>query len=108
MKRKNLAKKSAPVCPIAKVAEEIGDRWTILLIRDLLTGPKRFGDLQSSLLGISSRTLSSKLEHMTKNKFITRKSFSETPPRVEYSLTKKGQDLHSIAEAMRKYGKKHL
>ena len=101
-------RKPSQACPIAKVAEEIGDRWTILVIRDLLTGPKRFGDLEKSLSGISSRTLSNKLEHLVKNKFIVRKSFRETPPKVEYSLTKKGSDLHLVAEAMKKYGEKHL
>jgi DNA-binding HxlR family transcriptional regulator len=96
------------VCPIAKVVDFIGDHWTMLIIRDLLTGPKRFGDLETSLAGVSSRTLVKKLECLSENKFITRKSFRETPPRVEYSLTKKGAGLHGIAEAMRKYGEKHL
>ncbi len=102
------SKKTKNVCPIAKVADLIGDHWTILLIRDLLVGPKRFGDLESSLDGISSRTLCKKLERLEENRFIIRKSFRETPPRVEYSLTKKGKALHNISLAMKKYGEKYL
>ncbi len=108
MKATKTQKKKLAVCPIAKVAQEIGDHWTILIIRDLLTGEKRFGDLETSLSGVSSRTLCNKLDRLVKNKFIVRKSFRETPPKVVYSLTKKGAGLHFIAEAMRTYGEKHL
>jgi DNA-binding HxlR family transcriptional regulator len=105
---KSQKKENCASCPIAKAANLVGDHWIILIIRDLLTGPKRYGSLQSSLSGISTRTLGKKLEMLVDARIVVRHSFSETPPRVEYSLTKKGKDLHGIAEAMRKYGEKHL
>jgi DNA-binding HxlR family transcriptional regulator len=110
MKKKanNSKKTDCAVCPIAKTADLVGDHWTLLIIRDLLTGKKRFGDLEASLAGISSRTLTKKLETLVSNNLVVREEFSEKPPRVEYSLTSKGKDLHGISEAMRKYGEKHL
>ncbi len=105
---KSQKKENCDACPIAKTADLVGDHWVILVIRDLLTGPKRYGDLQASLAGISSRTLAKKLDMLAEAGIAVRREFSETPPRVEYSLTAKGKDLHGIAEAMRKYGEKHL
>ena len=105
--RKN-QKSACVLCPIAKTADMVGDHWTILIIRDLLTGTKRFGDLETSLDGISSRTLTKKLELLVTHGLVTRTEYSEKPPRVEYTLTTKGKDLHGISEAMRKYGEKHL
>ncbi len=102
------ANKTAAECPIAKTVDVVGDHWSMLIIRDLLTGPKRFSHLARSLSGISSRTLTQKLQSMSKKKFIVRREYSESPPRVEYTLTKKGSDLNDVAKAMRKYGKKHL
>lgn len=101
-------KTDCAICPIAKTADLIGDHWTLLIIRDLLTGKKRFGDLEQSLSGISSRTLTKKLETLVASALVVREEFNEKPPRVEYSLTTKGKDLHGISEAMRKYGEKHL
>lgn len=95
-------------CPIEKTADLVGDHWTLLIVRDLLTGQKRFGALEKSLDGVSSRTLAKKLDHLVEAGLVSRAYFKETPPRAEYSLTKKGKDLHGIAEAMRKYGEKHL
>jgi DNA-binding HxlR family transcriptional regulator len=109
MKKPALATKPAcNTCPIEKTADLIGDHWTLLIVRDLLTGPKRFGELETSLDGVSSRTLVKKLGCLTDEGIITRTAFKETPPRVEYTLTKKGKDLNGLAEAMRKYGEKHL
>ncbi len=100
--------KNCKSCPIARVADVVGDSWSILIIRDLLSGTKRFGDLESSLVGISSRTLTKKLLFLEEEKIISREEFQEKPPRVQYSLTKKGKELHTIVEAMRKYGQKYL
>lgn len=105
---KKIVKNDCALCPIAKVADLVGDHWTLLIIRDLLTGPKRYKDLSTSLSGISSRTLSKKLVLLEKHDMLTRTSYKETPPRVEYTLTAKGADLHDISEAMRSYGEKHL
>ena len=84
----------------------IGWRWlpiscSLLILRDLLERPQRFGDLQISLAGVSSRTLSNKLKRLEKEKLVQRKQFN-------YTLTKKGAALQDIVEAMRKYGKKYL
>jgi len=101
-------KKICGSCPIAKVADLVGDSYTLLIVRDLLLGPRRFGDLESSLTGISSRTLTKKLKTLEECGVIQREEFCEKPPRVLYSLTPKGLGLHDIAESMRKYGEKYL
>jgi DNA-binding HxlR family transcriptional regulator len=95
-------------CPVARVAKLLGDPCTLLIIRDLLTGTKRFGELESSLHPISSRTITNKLKLLEEHSIVVRKEFKEKPPRVEYSLTKEGKKLHAIIEDMRLYGKKFL
>ena len=101
-------KESCDECPIAKVTGLIGDHWSPLIVRDLLSGPKRFGDFSISLAGISSRTLTKKLQFLEKNMMIEREEYSEKPPRVEYTLTKKGREFNHVIEAMRTYGEKWL
>ena len=96
------------MCPIAVVVDLVGDAWTLLIIRDLFQGPRRFGDLEVSLEGISTRTLSAKLKELETNGLVDRTSFKERPPRVEYSLTKHGVELQGIITAMKKYGMKML
>lgn len=94
-------------CPIAKVADLVGDSCVILIIRDLLAHePRRFGDFVESLSGISSRTITKKLKHLEEHEIIERTEFSERPPRVEYSLTKKGHQLSALLGEMERYGKK--
>ncbi len=94
-------------CPIAKVADLVGDSCIILIIRDLLTKePRRFGDFIESLSGISSRTITKKLKYLEEHCIIKRAEFNERPPRVEYSLTKKGHQLSTLLKEMEKYGKK--
>lgn len=101
-------KHAAQKCPVAAVAELVGDPWIILLIRDLIVGPKRFKDLIVSLKGISTRTLTSKLKLLEQRKIITRQVFRERPPRVEYTLTKEGHELTKILRDMREYGEKYI
>lgn len=101
------ADKSA-ICPIEMAVNIIGDSCTMLIVRDLLSGPKRFGVLQTSLSGVSSRTLTNKLKMLETCGIVSRKEFSEKPPRVEYALTKKGENLGPVAEEIRKFGKKNL
>lgn len=84
----------------------IGDHCTVLIVRDLLTGPKRFKDLEESL-DISTRTLTIKLQNLEKEGMVTKKRFDEVPPRVEYSLTKKGKGLEAITKAMRQYAQRY-
>jgi DNA-binding HxlR family transcriptional regulator len=96
------------VCPIARTAEIIGGKWTLLIIRDLASGLKRFNQLERSLHGISPKTLSERLRSLEEEGIIIRQTFAEVPPRVEYSLTTKGRDLSIVIESMRSYGKRWL
>lgn len=95
-------------CPIELVARLIGDKWMLLIIRDLSTGRQRFGQLQNSMTGISSRTLSARLSTLEQAGLIERHAYAEIPPRVEYSLTEKGRDLMPILETVRSCGLKWL
>ncbi len=95
-------------CPIAATAKIIAHKWTLLIVRDLMTGPKRFSELERSLKGISPRTLSDRLSYLEEEGIIHRRNYGEIPPRVEYSLTEKGQDLLPVIEEIRTYGRKWL
>jgi DNA-binding HxlR family transcriptional regulator len=95
-------------CPVSACAEILGGKWTILLIRDLADGRHRFCELERSLEGISPRTLSLRLRALEEQGIVERKTFPEVPPRVEYSLTEKGQGLVPIIEGMRSYGREFL
>lgn len=95
-------------CPVERVAQLIGDKWILLIIRDLITGCKRFGELQKSLGLTSPQTLSGRLSILERAGLIERHAYAEVPPRVEYSLTEKGQALIPLLEAMRDYGRKWL
>jgi DNA-binding HxlR family transcriptional regulator len=94
-------------CPIAHTAALIGDTWTLLIVRDLMRGHKRFGELQESLHGISPKTLSQRLKMLEAAGVITRRAFAEIPPRVEYALTAKGKALIPIIEAMQAFGEQY-
>lgn len=96
------------VCPVARTAQIISGKWTLLIIRDLATGIKRFNQLERSLQGISPKTLSERLRTLEEEGIILRQTFAEVPPRVEYSLTEKGYDLVYVIESMRSYGKRWL
>lgn len=96
------------ICPVACTAQIISGKWTILIIRDLAVGVRRFNQLERSLHGISPKTLSERLRSLEEEGVIQRRTFAEVPPRVEYSLTEKGHDLVYVIESMRKYGKQWL
>ena len=108
LRTKEQQKMLCKTCPVARAADLLGDSCTLLIVRDLLEGPKRFGDLEESLSGISSRTLTKKLCALEACGVIERVAYSERPPRVEYSLTKKGKGLRDVEQALRQYGKKYL
>ena len=91
-------------CPVERTVNVIGGKWTLLILRDLFDGTKRFGELRASLTGISPKTLTEKLRTLEQDGIIERKIYPEVPPRVEYSLTKRGQTLETIIEAMREWG----
>ncbi|HET8913137.1 MAG TPA: helix-turn-helix domain-containing protein [Ktedonobacteraceae bacterium] len=96
------------ICPVARTAAIISGKWTLLIIRDLATGVKRFNQLERSLQGISPKTLSERLRALEVEGIISRETFAEVPPRVEYALTDKGLDLVELIENMRNYGTRWL
>jgi DNA-binding HxlR family transcriptional regulator len=96
------------VCPVLKTADIISGKWTLLILRDLSRGVNRFSALERSLDGISPKTLSERLKSLEKAGIITRESFAEVPPRVEYTLTSMGWDLIPLIDHMRDYGSKWL
>ena len=91
-------------CPVCRTADIVCGKWTLLVIRDLADGRSRFCELERSLEGISPRTLSLRLRALEEEGILTRRTFPEVPPRVEYALTEKGEALVPIVEAMRAYG----
>ena len=94
-------------CPIGRTVDVIGGKWTLYILRDLFEGTKRFGELRASLAGISPKTLTEKLRELEQNEIVERTIYPEVPPRVEYSLTKKGKKLEPIFLAMRDWGTKN-
>lgn len=95
-------------CPVGATAEIVAGKWTLLVLRDLAAGRSRFSELQRSLVGISSRTLSVRLRALEEEGVVERHEYPGVPPRVEYVLTEKGNDLIPIVEAMRAYGSRWL
>ncbi len=94
----------ATTCAVAACAEIIGAKWTALLVHDLSEGPRRFSELERSCYGISPRTLAERLRALENDGIIVRRSYAESPPRVEYELTEKGIALLPIIDAMREFG----
>jgi len=95
-------------CPVARTLDIIGERWTILILRDLLReGPRRFQDFQQSLRGLSPNTLSARLKTLEEHGIIARRFYEEHPPRAEYVLTDKGRTLGPILKALYEWGQKH-
>jgi DNA-binding HxlR family transcriptional regulator len=95
-------------CPLAKTLDVIGERWTVLILRDLfLQGPRRYQDFQESLGGAAPNTLSARLKALEAHGLIERKLYSEHPPRLEYHLTEKGRSLGPVMKALREWGQKH-
>ena len=79
-----------PACPVETTLMLIGDKWKVLILRDLMSGTKRFGELKKSVSGISQKVLTSNLRDMEENGLLSREVFPEVPPRVEYTLTELG------------------
>jgi len=96
-----------PACPVETALMLMGDRWKILIVRDLLTGTKRFGELKKSLNGISQKVLTQHLRIMEENGLVNRKVYAEVPPKVEYSLTEAGVSLKVVHDAMWKWGEEY-
>ena len=95
-------------CPVCRTSEIISGKWTLLVIRDLADGSRRFCELERSLEGISPRTLSLRLRALEEQGIVKRDTYPEVPPRVEYALTEKGEALVPLIEDMRTYGRRWL
>ncbi|HIY55659.1 MAG TPA: helix-turn-helix transcriptional regulator [Candidatus Dorea merdavium] len=97
-------KKELPACPVETTLMLIGDKWKVLILRDLLPGTKRFGELKKSIGNVSQKVLTAQLRDMERNGLVNRKVYPEVPPRVEYSLTELGRSLKPILDAMWDWG----
>ena len=93
-----------PACPVETTISLIGDKWKVLILRELMGGTKRFGELQRSVGKVSQKVLTSQLRAMEADGLVHREVFAEVPPRVEYSLTPLGQSLRPVIEALRDWG----
>ena len=95
-------------CPIARSLAVIGDRWTILILRDLVRfGPRKFQDLERSLSGISPNTLSLRLKRLEEAGIVERRFYEQHPPRAEYALTDVGNELRPVLKALFEWGQRH-
>lgn len=104
---KSTAINELPACPVETTLTLIGDKWKVLILRDLLTGTKRFGELKKSLGNVSQKVLTAQLRDMEESGLINRKVYAEVPPRVEYSLTVLGESLNPILDAMKCWGESY-
>lgn len=102
-----LKQKELPACPVEIALILMADKWKILIVRDLLTGTKRFGELKKLLPGISQKVLTQHLRIMEASGLINRKVYAEVPPKVEYSLTTLGHSLKPVHDAMWQWGEKY-
>ena len=94
-------------CPVEYTASMIANKWKILILRDLMGGTKRYNELTRTVKGISAKVLTENLRELEKDGIIQRKVYPVVPPKVEYSMTKKGNELKPIIDLMREYGKKY-
>jgi DNA-binding HxlR family transcriptional regulator len=102
-----IMKKELPLCPVEATLSIIGDKWKILILRDLIDGTKRFGELKKSIGSISQKVLTQQLRDMEEDGLVDRKAYAEIPPRVEYSLTETGNSLKPILDSMFLWGQQY-
>ena len=95
---------SLPACPVETTLMLIGDKWKVLILRDLMPGTRRFGELKRSIGSVSQKVLTAQLRDMEAKGLVSRKVYAEVPPRVEYSLTDLGKSLKPILDAMWVWG----
>lgn len=93
-----------PACSVETTLMLIGDKWKVLILRDLMSGTKRFGELKKSIGSISQKVLTSQLRDMEEKGLVLRTVYAEVPPRVEYTLTETGYSLKPVLNAMRQWG----
>lgn len=99
--------KELPACPVETTLMLIGDKWKVLILRDLMPGTKRFGELKKSIGSVSQKVLTAQLRDMEEKGLVSRKVYAEVPPRVEYSLTELGKSLNPVLDAMRVWGENY-
>ncbi|SEH36277.1 MULTISPECIES: winged helix-turn-helix transcriptional regulator [Atopobiaceae] len=97
-----------PSCPVQVCAQLMGTKWKILILRDLLEGTKRFGELRKSVTGISQKVLTGNLRELEDAGLVARRVYPEVPPRVEYLLTETGESIRPVIESMRLWGESYL
>ena len=102
-----LKKEELPDCPVATTVQLIGNKWKLLILRNLLARPWRFNELRRSLDGISQKVLTESLRSMESDGIIVRTVYAEVPPRVEYSLSELGETLRPILDAMQAWGQEY-
>ncbi len=95
-------------CPVEATLMVIGGRWKVLILRELMTGPKRFGQLHRALDGITQKMLTQQLREMERSGIVTRTVYPQIPPRVEYALTERGRSLRRVLAAMHRWALRHL
>lgn len=100
----NNKSKELPACPVETTLTLIGDKWKVLILRDLMPGTKRFGELKKSIGSVSQKVLTAQLRDMEQSGLVNRKAYAEVPPRVEYSLTELGRSLEPVLNAMWSWG----
>ncbi len=93
-----------PACPVETTLMLIGDKWKVLILRDLIPGTKRFGELKKSIGSVSQKVLTAQLREMEEHGLVLRTAYPEVPPRVEYSLTELGRSLKPILDSMQEWG----
>ena len=98
------AKTELPACPVETTLTLIGDKWKVLILRDLMPGTKRFGELKKSVGNVSQKVLTAQLRAMEESGLVDRKVYAEVPPRVEYSLTELGKRLKPILDSLWAWG----
>ena len=96
--------KELPACPVETTLMLIGDKWKVLILRDLMAGPRRFGELKHSVGNVSQKVLTSQLRQMEESGLLIRTAYPEVPPRVEYALTDLGRSLKPVLDAMWDWG----
>ncbi|WP_363304481.1 helix-turn-helix domain-containing protein [Cloacibacillus sp.] len=99
--------KDLPPCPVETTLTLIGDKWKVLILRDLMPGTKRFGELKKSIGSVTQKVLTQQLRAMEESGLLTRKVYAEVPPRVEYTLTETGYSLKPILDAMWGWGERY-
>ena len=96
---------ACPACPVETTLTLISDKWKVLILRDLMTGTKRFGELKKSIGTVTQKVLTAQLRQMEASGLLTRTVYAEVPPRVEYTLTDLGRSLRPVLDAMEAWGK---